>query len=118
MRSIVLPSPTFSHSSYGSTLDRGQLAGRIRYVLVDGAKHDGGHRVIAHNRCELEHPLLTENLDYLGIELGTDLAVVEDRPAETDDQRVSFRQAIKRPIELDRVDGFLVYTGELGAGFV
>src|SRR5690606_12677233 len=62
------------------------------------------HHIVAHDRYELDHALLPEMLDDLGIKRAVYLVIAKKRSAETDDQLVLLFQSAELAVVLDRID--------------
>lgn len=95
-----------------------QLAGGVRNMLIHGAKHQGDHGVVAHNRGQFKHSLLAEDFDHLPVQRRADRVFMKQGSPEANDKRIFFGQSIERTIVADGVDGFRVDVGAPGAGFV
>src|SRR5690606_1727185 len=94
------------YSTYSLTSStRGQ---RVRpagsQMLVDGREDEPDHHVVAHDRYELDHALLPELLDDLGIERAVYLVIAKERSAKADDQLVLLLESLELAVVLDGID--------------
>ena len=66
--------------------DRRQLGSGVGHMLIDGAKHNRSHRVIAHRGGQFEHTLFSKLLDDLRIKIRWHASLLEDGAPEPDDE--------------------------------